>query len=264
MKNFYDTIKQNVRIKLESEQSQDIVLSEQLALKMNLPAPSSLVGDVHCYFVYHNAHLQLFIQDNGEFLGPLVVDFLSGPVFYRYQNNRHINQPLARAAGIKKGLRPSICDVTAGLGGDSFVLAALGCHVTMTERSPLIWALLENGIKCALSHPEIGNIFKERVALHFDDGISFINSSDLKYDTIYLDPMYPQQKKSALNKLQMRLLRQLVGSDEDSTILLQEARANAGKRVVVKRPAGAPFLEQPSFVIKGKSSRFDVYLSPHL
>ena len=255
-------IKQDVRIKLESSQVEDLTLSELLANRLGLPRPSRSVDDAPCYFVYRNKQLLLFIKNSSEVSSPLSVDFLSGAVFYRYLKDRRINQPLAKATGIKRGTRPSVCDVTAGLGGDSFVLAALGCQVTMIERSALVWALLEDGISRALLHPDIGRIFRDRVSLHFHDAISFITSSEQIFDTIYMDPMYPQQKKTALNKREMRFLRLLVGSDEDSIDLLQAARHKARSRVVVKRPATAKFLEKPSYSIKGKSSRFDVYLTP--
>lgn len=257
-------IKQDIRIKLESEQREDIKLSEELALRLKLPPPAPQVGDVPFYFVYHHRHLRLFVQDKDGVRGPLSVDFLSGPVFYRYLKDRRISQPLARAAGIKKGVRPTICDVTAGFGADSFVLASLGCRVTMIERSPIIGALLDDGIRRALSHPGIREVLAERVSLHVQEAVSFLRSAQQAYDTIYMDPMYPQQKKSALNKQEMRLLRRLVGDDKDSDLLLQEARKHAVKRVVVKRPAGAPFLEKPSFSVTAKSSRFDVFLTTHL
>ncbi len=257
-------IKQDIRIKVESEQYEDVKLSEELALRLKLPPPTPKIGDAHFYFVYHNSHLHLFLQDDDGVRGPLSVDFLSGPVFYRYLKDRRINQPLARAAGIKKGVRPTICDVTAGFGADSFVFASLGCQVTMIERSPIVWALLDDGIRRALCHPAIREILAERVSLHLHEAVSFLHSSQQAYDTIYMDPMYPQQKKSALNKQEMRLLRSLVGNDTDSALLLQEARKHALKRVVVKRPTGAPFLEKPSFSVTGKSSRFDVFLTTHL
>ena len=59
----------------------------------------------------------------------------------------------------------------------------------------------------------------------------------------------------------MRLLRHVVGSDEDAPKLLALALKKARHRVVVKRPRLAPFLKgpEPSLTIKGKSSRYDIY-----
>lgn len=79
---------------------------------------------------------------------------------------------------------------------------------------------------------------------------------------VYLDPMYPHRSKSALVKKEMRILRILVGDDEDSAKLLTSALQVANKRVVVKRPAYAPPLTglEPNLVFKTKNNRFDVYL----
>jgi 16S rRNA (guanine1516-N2)-methyltransferase len=62
----------------------------------------------------------------------------------------------------------------------------------------------------------------------------------------------------------MRLIRLLVGDDQDSDALLTAGLTVAGKRVVVKRPRLAPPLAGPAanFSLGGKNSRFDVYLVP--
>lgn len=69
----------------------------------------------------------------------LFVDFVRGKNNFRLSKNFSSKQPLARAAGIKPGIRPTILDGTAGLGVDAFVLASLGCRVTLSERSPPFW-----------------------------------------------------------------------------------------------------------------------------
>ncbi len=40
-----------------------------------------------------------------------------------------------------------------------------------------------------------------------------------QFDVIYMDPMYPIRKKSALLKKEMRILRRLVGDDDASQLL---------------------------------------------
>jgi len=59
----------------------------------------------------------------------------------------------------------------------------------------------------------------------------------------------------------MQLFHQLVGIDMDASELLPLALERTRYRVVVKRPAHAPFLAEskPSYSLKGKSTRFDVY-----
>ena len=53
---------------------------------------------------------------------------------------------IAKAVGIAQGVRPRVLDATAGLGKDAFVLASLGCEMSLIERQPLIGALLEDGL----------------------------------------------------------------------------------------------------------------------
>ncbi len=79
---------------------------------------------------------------------------------------------------------------------------------------------------------------------------------------VYLDPMYPHKKKSALVKKEMRVFQSLVGADDDADGLFEPAFALATKRVVVKRPDYAEFLDgkTPSTQIETKKNRFDVYV----
>ncbi|MCK5648263.1 MAG: class I SAM-dependent methyltransferase, partial [Gammaproteobacteria bacterium] len=82
-------------------------------------------------------------------------------------------------------------------------------------------------------------------------------------DVIYLDPMFPHRKKSALVKKEMLAFQQLIGDDNDSDELLSICRQLAKKRVVVKRPIKAPYLDaqKPSFSMNMKKHRFDIYIT---
>lgn len=193
---------------------------------------------------------------------PLFVDFVSGKSGYRRLHNCTIKQPLARAIGIKPGFRPSVLDGTAGLGGDGFVLACLGCNVTLVERSSILGVLIEDGLRRALLDDAVGKIIQEHISLRIADTKDALESLSCKPYSIYLDPMYPQREKSALNKKQMRILRMLVGDDLDSAPLLECSLSHATNRVVVKRPKHAPALggRLPSHQISMKNHRYDVYL----
>jgi 16S rRNA (guanine1516-N2)-methyltransferase len=193
---------------------------------------------------------------------PLHIDFISGNTGYRLQHGGGIHQPLARAVGLKPGIRPSIVDATAGLGVDGFILASLGCEVTMIERSPVMGALLADGLQRAASHPATREI-AERIQLCLGNAWDIIRSLEKRPATIYLDPMYPHRRGTALNKQEMRTIRELVGDDQDAAALLETALDIASNRVVVKRPKGAPRLNTrcPSHIIEMKNSRFDVYLT---
>ncbi len=60
----------------------------------------------------------------------------------------------------------------------------------------------------------------------------------------------------------MGILRRIVGHDEDAGELLDTARAVARRHVVVKRMRHAPPLAPgPTRVYKGKTTRYDVYVS---
>ncbi len=206
--------------------------------------------------------IQLKHDSSTQDTATLSVDFLSEAISYRRQHGGGIKQALARAVGIKPGFRPTVIDATAGLGKDSFLLASLGSRVTMIERSPMLAALLEDGITRAIHARTLPFPVKEMLSLLQGDAAARIQSIPAAH-TIYLDPMYPHSRKSALNKLEMRLIRTLVGDDTDAEELFSAALNHALNRVVVKRPKTAPLLSSfpPSHVIKMKNSRFDVYMT---
>ena len=75
------------------------------------------------------------------------VDFVEGALAHRQQFGGGRGQAIARAAGLKRGNTPAVLDVTAGLARDAFVLASLGCTVTLVEQSPILFALVADGIR---------------------------------------------------------------------------------------------------------------------
>lgn len=196
---------------------------------------------------------------------PVIVDFVSGKLAHRRRYGGGRRQPLARAIGIKPGRMPDVWDATAGLGRDSFVLASLGLNITLCERSPALAALLEDGLRRAKLDSEIGHWIAERMQLCFGDSADLLRElpADQCPDTIYLDPMYPHGKGSALVKKDMRALQQMLGPDIDSTAVFEQALATAQQRVVVKRPARANWLatRKPDAVINSKKTRYDIYFS---
>ena len=193
--------------------------------------------------------------------GAVRVDFVGGPAAHRRQFGGGSGQMIAKAVGVQPGVRPEVLDATAGLGRDAFVLASLGCEVTLVERHPLIAALLEDGLERALADAGTAAI-AARMRLICGNAIRLLSS--WKGDApqvIYLDPMFPHRDKSALVKKEMRLFRPMVGDDDDAPALLEAALALASHRVVVKRPRKAPCIDgpQPGYALEGSSSRFDVY-----
>jgi 16S rRNA (guanine1516-N2)-methyltransferase len=245
--------------------------AESLAAKLQLPLLSGSpfacfehLGD-QLILTYTDDGLQLILLNIARKKHKIVlyVDFCGGKNGYRLRHNLTVQQPLARAVGIKGGCRPAICDATGGFGADAFVMASLGCRTVVTERNAVMHALLADGLARAAENPDTCDI-ADRIELLHQDGRLFMQSAGGIFDTVYLDPMYPVCPKSSLNSLQMRVLRDLVGDDDDSGALWLAAMASARRRVVVKRPQkGASVASQsPSFRYLLKSSRFDVYLTP--
>jgi 16S rRNA (guanine1516-N2)-methyltransferase len=193
--------------------------------------------------------------------GPVRVDFIEGAVAHRRLFGGGNGQMIAKAVGVQSGVRPDVLDATAGLGRDAFVLARLGCAMTLIERHPLIAALLEDGLLRAQTDPEVALIVAQMHLLH-SNAIDLMRAwQGEPPQVIYLDPMFPHRDKSASVKKEMRLFRPLVGDDDDAPALLEAALALATHRVVVKRPRKAPGIAgaQPSYALEGNASRFDIY-----
>lgn len=199
--------------------------------------------------------------------GPIRAEFAEGAVDHRRKFGGGKGQMIAKAVGVKAGVYPKVLDATAGLGKDAFVLATLGCHLQMLERSPVVHALLADGLArarevSAYDDPELAQIIArmELLAVDSQDYLAQI-ADDNRPDVIYLDPMFPDRQKSADVKKEMAAFHHVVGKDEDADSLLEKALAKANYRVVVKRPRKAPFIanKTPSYQLEGKSSRYDIY-----
>ena len=195
-------------------------------------------------------------------LGAISVDFVTGAVAHRRKFGGGKGQSIAKAVGLNKGATPVVLDATAGLGRDGFVLASLGCKVILHERHPVVAALLYDGLQRAYNDAEIGPWMQQNMSLVFGSSHTLLAQCESMPDVVYLDPMFPHREKSALVKKEMRVFQDLVGADNDADGLLEFAYPLASKRVVVKRPDYAPFLnnQTPSMQIKTKKNRFDVYV----
>ncbi|WP_313518588.1 class I SAM-dependent methyltransferase [Pseudomonas sp.] len=243
-------------LRVEALSADHSAAAERWAQRLGLP----LQGAAE-FAVQVGAEGLQFVELGDAAPGPVRVDFLEGAVAHRRRFGGGSGQMIAKAVGVGAGIRPSVLDSTAGLGRDAFVLATLGCTVSLIERHPLIAALLEDGLARAAGDAEVGEIVA-RMRLRVGNAIELIGAwADEAPQVIYLDPMFPHRDKSALVKKEMRLFRPLVGDDMDAPALLQAALALASHRVVVKRPRKAPPIEgaRPGYSLDGKSSRYDIY-----
>ena len=217
------------------------------------------------------AQLELRLQDDvielydSELNTSIIVDFTGGTLAHRQQYGGGKGQAIAKAVGMKSGRVPSVLDVTAGLAGDAFVLASLGCPVTMIERSPVNAALINDAIERASLNSNFQHILDQGFTLINADANVYMQACRQAPDVIYIDPMYPERKKSALVKKEMQILQKLLHQETDAvsneSALLENALACAAKRVVVKRPLHAPTItdRKPSTTVSSKKTRYDIY-----
>lgn len=183
---------------------------------------------------------------------------------------------LVRAARIKQAEGPvHAVDATAGLGEDALLLAAAGFTVDLYERNPVIAALLEDALRRARAVPELAEV-AGRMRLAGSDSIAALRemaacardgevhqvSCGARPDVVYLDPMFPERRKSAAVKKKFQLLHGLEVPCEDEEALLDAARMVRPRKVVVKRPVKGAYLAgvRPSYSIAGKAVRYDCYV----
>ena len=210
----------------------------------------------------------------------LRVDFAE--MLPRVRQDRLGHELLVRAARVKGVEHPVAWDATAGLGEDSFLLAAVGFKVELYERDARVAALLHDGLERAAAEPELADIVC-RMHLHEGDSIAALEqlsseaeprASDAdspvqdaevipaRPDVIYLDPMFPARSKSAAVKKKAQLMQMLEEpcTDEEACALVRAALAARPRKVVVKRPLKGPYLAgiKPAYSVEGRAVRFDV------
>ncbi len=236
-------------------------LARRLGLLLIAPGQTEKL-QIDFYLRYEPEGLSLYCDHNGA-TGAVRVDFSDAKLNYRLADATR-NQNIVKAIGLKRTesqQRLTLLDATAGLGKDAYLIASLGCEVQMLERSPIVHALLEDGLQRGLKGSSGIAEAVGRMRLAHDDFA--LGNKDLPpVDVVYLDPMFPLRKKSARVKKDMFLLQRLLGSDEDDPKLLEAALRLARKRVVVKRAKLSAYLtaRKPDIEFKGSSSRYDVYL----
>ena len=263
-----NTSPENISVILDPSNGEQ---SKQIADKYNLVINSVVADDCQQWLEWvvdkktQSKRLSLCNRNSG----PVNIDFLSGKKAHRQKFGGGKGQPLVRAMGQLANGLPTILDATAGMGGDSFVLASLGFNVLMLERSPIVASLLEDALDRAQQNmteypAEIQQSIKNLSLIHADSA-AFLLTEKPDIDVVYMDPMYPEKKKKAAAKKDMQALQHLVGPDIDSSYLLDAALQTAKYRVVVKRPKTAPILQsslgdiEPSAQISSPNTRYDIY-----
>lgn len=187
----------------------------------------------------------------------------------RQRNLSH--ELLVKAAKIKRpapggrdaaaGRAPRAVDATAGLGADSLLLAAAGFDVDLYERDPVIAALLEDAlVRGRRSADPLVAAAAGRMHLAGSDSVRALPGLGYRPDVVYLDPMFPERRKSAAVKKKFQLLHVLEAPATDDEALLEAALAARPRKVIIKRPLKGPCVggAKPSYAVKGKAIRYDV------
>lgn len=251
----------SIAVRCDSASPERVAVATALARTLDLPLVHDGAEAYPLLLVVTDERLELLQVDSSD--GPVHCEFTGGAFGYRRAQPLR-RELLTKAVGFK-GKPLDVIDMTAGLGRDTAVLALLGCHVTAIERDPVVFALLEDGLRRA-RNADTSDALAERITLVRADACAYLDAlpAEARPDAIYLDPMFPERTRSALVKKEMRLLSRLLGGEDGADRLLAAALRTGCHRVVVKRPLHAPHLvaplvRQPPLEFRGRSARFDVY-----
>lgn len=166
-----------------------------------------------------------------------------------------------------------VIDATAGFGHDSLILGSSGAQVLMLEQQAVM-ALLLLAERARMSQlPNWQKLMARLTIINTDAAHFFQDNASFAPDTIYLDPMFPEESyqnlktgKGAKVGKHMQALHQIASppTPEQERQLLHQARAVVSPqqgRVIVKRPKHAPlFAEQaPTESWQNDALRFDGY-----
>jgi len=221
------------------------------------------------------AYLNLAYRDDGGSSGPNLVvgetatwlelegakvtaQFDSSAMRHRRRGGH--NELLGRAIGVKENYFPTVFDATGGLARDAFVLADLGCRVTVCERVTVLAWLVQDALEAAQvsAHDHVREAVGRMRVIAADSAQLTVEERSV----LYLDPMFPERKKAAAVRKEAAALQYLAEALEDEIDLWEWAWRQPVERIVVKRPLRAPTLgpQNPSHTLSGKAIRFDVFV----
>ena len=184
----------------------------------------------------------------------------------RLRPDRLGRELLVRAARVRGADAPTAVDATAGPGEDALLLAAAGFQVTLYERDPVIAALLADALARAVDDPALTDAVARMRLIEGDSvaGLRATGERGERPDVVFLDPMFPERRKSAAVRKKFQLLHHLERPCDDERALLDAALAAGPRKVVIKRPPKGPRLAgaKPSYELAGKAVRYDVIVPP--
>ena len=226
-------------------------MAESFARKNEIPLVSAPGEGLTVVFDAKGVHLTGFgMSYQGDF----------EEMLHRVTEGRLAHEMLVRAAKTgESGLRA--IDATAGMGEDSFLLAAYGYEVTLYEQNPVVAALLKDALRRAKRNPLLREI-AARMQLVQGNSMEFLRQGPANAELVYLDPMFPQRQKSGLIGKKLQLIQKLESPCSEEAELFDAALAAQPKKIIVKRPLKAPCLagRTPGYSLKGKAIRYDCYV----
>ena len=180
-------------------------------------------------------------------------------MIHRISNGRLQHEMLARAAKSTEEKKTAI-DATAGMGEDSLLIAACGYEVTMYEQNPVIAILLKDSIRRAKKNPILKNIVG-RMHLVVGNSIELLSEQITDLNLIYLDPMFPESRKSGLTNKKLQLIQKMEPPCFEEEKLFEAAIKAAPAKIIVKRPSKSEYLagKSPNYSLNGKAIRYDCY-----
>lgn len=189
----------------------------------------------------------------------LSIDFLDSELQRRRKFFSSKKEPLLKAVGAKAQF-PRVFDGTAGLGRESYLLASHGYEVNSCEKNPYLYVLLSLALERLYTNLDLPED-KKRLFFHFGDSLEVLQALSEAIDVLYMDPMFPETKKSALVKKNMQVLQRMDLSDDKPLELLEKAKTLALKRIVFKRPKQVSILDESSLkeYYENDTIRFEVY-----
>ena len=238
------------------------MLAQKYGFSLKVSAGELPVG-VEAFLLLDSRGLSLVSAANTK--ERIRADYIGGRSGYRLSTLAHTAQPVLKAIGYSRERgRMRVLDATAGLGVDGMIMASAGCEVLLLERSEVMAAILEDGLRRVLlqEEAELKAIVAERIEMLQVDSLTYLRAlQGDEFEVIYLDPMFPGRKKSSMVKKEMRLTRNITDWTDNAQELLEVALQTGIRRVVLKRPLKAPLVRKDySMQIKGKSIRFDVFV----
>ncbi len=218
-----------------------------------------LISKSYDYFFVESDRGWGLVSTRQPQFAPFYLNFMEGSYLNILKKGVRKKDPLSRAIG-KNKKKFRVLDLTAGWLRDAWMILNMGCEVTCCEKNTIVYTFL----LCSLERQgkEVQGLLDNLNLINIDAS-QYLQTQDLnKWDVVFIDPMFPENKKAALAGKEMQLLQELIEDSDKGEDLVKTALDLGAPKVVVKRPLKAPeILPGVKYCSLGKSTRFDVYLN---